>query len=156
MDRIKQWIDQWHPRPAAPPDKFEKYDNHYLAVWYSNKVGIGVNERYGVTPQPQEESVFVSMVELSREAFIVTEYTHVSEWYMDEPWVAAEHGDFWRTQSVELDPAKVRAAFLAAVQKDRALEMPRDPLMTARWVMPLGSARISYMGGDEDEAQSLP
>jgi hypothetical protein len=150
------WFQQWlHDRhePWRKPDKFEGYDNHYSAVWYSAPIG-----KYGTYDEsfPPEQSQYAYLVELSREAFILTAYTHVSEWYIDEPWVPEEHGDFWRTQSVEMEPEQVRDFFHQAVQADPSMKMPRDPEATARLFMSLGNAYISYYGGDEDEAESLP
>jgi hypothetical protein len=145
---MKDWFQEWLRDPHAgcrKPDKFESYANHYSAVWYSTGF-----------KNPLGEPRYAYQVELSREAFIFTQYTHISEWYMDEPWDAEEYGAFWRTQSVEFDPEDVRGYFYRLVKEDPSLQMPRDPQVTACLFMSLGQAYLDYYGGEEDESETLP
>lgn len=145
------WLRDWRVKPSGPPDKAEDFDGHFQAVWY------------GFPSQWDDKEIITSatMVELERGArgeYVVTEYTHISEWFMDEPWVAAEHGDFYRLQLVSLKPKFVHTLLRHALTGSPAerQRVPRKKEDIARWVAGIGGAYISYHGGGEDEADTLP
>jgi hypothetical protein len=137
------WLRDWDEEPWREPDKAEDFGGHFQAVWYGF---------------PGEIVTTALMVELSSDAYVVTEYTHISEWYMDEPWDPDEHGDFYRLQVAAFKPAFIRTTLRHALWGSPAerQRIPKRKVDVARWTAGIGMARISYMGGDEDEASTLP
>lgn len=140
MDR---WLEDWDGMPFRKPDKIDQWPGHFEAVWY------GVDRRRA------------TMVELSSETYIVTEYTHISEWFIDEPWEPEEHGDYYDLQVAEFAPAFIRkTAWELGEGIDRTPagrgKFFRTPTDAARWAAGIGAAYISYNGGTEDTAETLP
>jgi len=153
---LERWLEQWHGEKSSAPDKFEDWGGHFQAIWYSE---------YDPSKTPdelRENSVGATSVELSSDGYVYSDYRHISEWYMDEPWDPDRHDDYFNIQTVQFEPLLIRRVLLehfretvgATPQARR--QMPKTPLEMARWVSGLGSAYVSYYGGEEDTSESLP
>jgi hypothetical protein len=149
------WLtDDWSDtRPIPAPEKFERYGNHFQAVWYSD-------------PHDRDGSMFAGMVEISPTEVIVTEYAHSSEYDYDVPDEDREP-PHWKMQSVEFDTGWLYKTIIMQMRRaEKAAQTagtpagrvrpPRDPKVIAGWAKTIGGAYIGYHGGDEDIADSLP
>ncbi len=144
-----RWLEGWYDRkPWREPEKFEKFGNHFQAVWYSDD---------------PDNSTHAFMVEMSPEAFIITEYTHSEEYQYDLPDEYREP-DHWKMRSVQFEPGEIYKIILETL-REKAEESgtpacrvrpPRDPKVIAGYVMAIGNIYMSYHGGEEDTAESLP
>jgi hypothetical protein len=146
-----RWLEGWPLIPWRDPDKFEKFRNHFQAVWYSDD-------------ENPDNSSYAYMVEMNPETFIVTQYIHSSEWDYELPDDMKEP-PHWKMRIVEFVPGSIYKIILEKLREEAMakgtpasrVRPPRgQPKLIAGYTMAIANIYMGHHESDEDVAYSLP
>ncbi len=134
----EETLGQWSLQPWRKPDIFETYRGGARAIWYGPEGAEGDVASELIWDEPGSS-------DLGGGSFTFTEYQHVGGLF--DKGTYDERTPFL-TQSTTFT---VRAVLEAL--REAGIEKPRRLLL---WAPGLGSAQVSYWGGEDGWAESLP